>query len=521
MRGMNFIYVDKTQFVYKLATGSTQYFLTRPRRFGKSLLLSTLKSYFQGQRELFTGLALEKLEEQLAIDENREAWIKYPVLHLDLNAEAYIDREANENILVRHVSEWEKEFDIQEKNDTVAGRFSNIIKQAYEKTGRGVVILVDEYDKPLISTLDKPELHEHYRAILKAFYGNFKSCDSYIRFVLLTGVTKFSQISIFSDLNQLNDISMSDKFAECCGMTQAEIEHIYSEEIDALAVKENITIDECIAEMKKMYDGYYFSKGAKEGMYNPFSVINALEHKSLESYWFATGTPTFLVKWLSERDYNIPSLENEVEVEAEDFSEYRADTHDPIPFLYQAGYLTIKGYNYDDKSYTLGFPNDEVKYGFLKFLAPEYTHVPSYEQTSFIVSFRNDVRNGNVDSFMERLQSLIAGLTYGCDTKHNERDFQVAVYLVFTLIGERIACEVHSAKGRADAIVETKNFVFVFEFKIVTNKDDADTALDAALQQINERGYAERFGKDSRTVYKIAAVFSNSDNQLCKWKVAE
>ena len=360
IRTQGYLYVDKTDLVWQIANVGKPFFLSRPRRFGKSLLISTFESYFEGQKELFEGLAIEKLEEK---------WEKYPVLHLDLNAEKYDTPESLNAILSYQLTQWEAIYGKGEDETTLSNRFKGVIQRAYERTGKGVVVLVDEYDKPLLQAIHNEKLLESYRVMLKAFYGVLKSNDRYLRFVFLTGVTKFSQVSVFSDLNQLNDISMAKAYATICGLTKQELQDNFAPELEALAEENDQTFDEVMETMTQQYDGYHFHQKG-EGMYNPFSVLNAFDKLEFGSYWFQTGTPTFLVKSLQKADYDLRTLMDGVEASASTFTEYRAEENNPIPLIYQSGYLTIKGFDKEFKIYTLGFPNDEVRYGFLNFLVP-------------------------------------------------------------------------------------------------------------------------------------------------------
>lgn len=360
LRNKNFLYVDKTSFVFELANLGKSYFLSRPRRFGKSLLLSTFKSYFEGRKELFEGLAVAELETD---------WHQYPILHLDLNAEKYDSAERLIGLINTFLVRWEVSYGKEESETTIAARFAGIIRRAYEKTGMQVVVLIDGYDKPLLQNLLNEALLDEYRNILKAFYGVLKSSDDYLRFVFLTGVTKFSHVSIFSDLNQLIDISMDTAYATLCGITHEELTEVFTPELQQLGEANKLSFEDTLGKMTAKYDGYCFSKNAP-GVFNPFSVLNAFRQKKFEDYWFGTGTPTFLVELLKESDYDLRTLIDGVEADAEAFTEYRADVSNPIPVFYQSGYLTIKGYDPEFKTYMLRFPNDEVKYAFLKFLQP-------------------------------------------------------------------------------------------------------------------------------------------------------
>lgn len=365
IRKGGYVYVDKTALVWQLVQTSTPYFLSRPRRFGKSLLVSTLEAYFSGRRELFEGLAIGELEQE---------WLVYPVLHLDLNAEKYDAPEQLGGILNRHLNQWEDRWGHEEREESFSDRFSGIIRRACEQSGQPVVVLVDEYDKPLLQALQNASLLDEYRKTLKAFYGVLKSSDRYLRFVFLTGVTKFAQVSVFSDLNQLIDISMLPQYATLCGLTHEELERDFNPEIGRLEEQEGVAREEILRRLTRMYDGYHFSENT-EGVFNPFSLLHVLQYSRFDSYWFQTGTPTFLVELLQNSDYDLRELIEGIELKAAGFSEYRADSGNPVPLLYQSGYLTIKDYDSRFRNYTLCFPNEEVEYGFMSFLVSFYTTV--------------------------------------------------------------------------------------------------------------------------------------------------
>ena len=355
--------MDKTALIYKLADEGKYYFLSRPRRFGKSLLVSTMAAYFGGKRELFKGLAIEKLEKD---------WTKYPVFHLDLNTGKYDSIEALNEILDYHVSQWERTYGNPDKQYSLPLRFAAVIEKAYEKTGKPVVILVDEYDKPMLQVINNTELQEAYRSTLKAFYSVLKSQDKYIRFAFLTGVTKFGKASVFPDLNNLVDISMDDRYQTICGITEEEMHENFEEGIHKLADTNKLTYDEICAKLRKLYGGYHFVEYGT-GMYNPFSLLNALSRSKFGSYWFETGTPTFLVKLLQRDNFYLPEL-NELEVDSNILYTINSIDKSPISIMYQSGYLTIKSYDEEFKLYTLGFPNEEVENGFTKLLMPHHAH---------------------------------------------------------------------------------------------------------------------------------------------------
>ena len=502
LRRNNYLYVDKTELIYQLTTGGKTYFLSRPRRFGKSLLMSTLEAYFLGKKELFTGLAMETLETE---------WKEYPVLHLDLNARNYDSKEALFAILNQHLEKWETKYGDEKKDRSPEERFSYLLEKIHEASGSQVVILIDEYDKPLLQTIGNEKLQEQYKNILKAFYGVLKSADAHLRFVFLTGVTKFGQVSVFSDLNQLKDISMDARYATICGITDKELRRDFQPELEALAANEGLTYEEVCQKMKRMYDGYHFRHNM-EGLYNPFSVLNALDSAEFGSYWFSTGTPTFLVQLLKETDYDLRNLEG-IELPVNQFADYRTDADYPIPVIYQSGYLTIKGYDKEFQSYTLGFPNEEVKYGFLNFLVPYYTGVSSNENLFNIRHFVNELRSGDANAFLTRLRAFFAGIPYELNDK-TERHYQAIFYLVFCLLGQYIDVEERSTKGRADAVIKTNDYIYVFEFKL-------DGNVDEALKQIDEKGYLLPYSVDQRQLMKIGVSFDSAERNIGEWKIVK
>jgi len=517
LRRDGYLYIDKTSFLWRLVQVSSPYFLSRPRRFGKSLFLSTLAAYFRGQKELFKDLYLEKAEEEQAAQEGREAWQEYPVLYLDFNTENYNDEKSMHTILHTHLVQWEKQYESDTSEQTFSSRFKGIIQRAYYQTGKQVVILVDEYDKPLLQTMGvNEELNEHYRNTLKAFYSVIKTCDEYIRFAFLTGVTKFSKISIFSDLNNLKDISLNETYAGICGITQKELETNFQPEIQALAEKQKLDYSQALAALKQWYDGYLFHP-VGEGMYNPYSILNAFDDKELKSYWFSTGTPTFLVNYLKEAHYYIPDLDGNVELNEAGLETYRAVAQDVLPILFQAGYLTIKEYISDLRLYRLGFPNDEVRYGFLHNLLPAYSDVPFGQTGVWVGRFVQDIRKGDVNSFMERMQAIISSIPYDDFPKDKlklrEQNYQTAVYLVFALIGQFVQTEVHSAKGRADCVLKTADSVYIFEFKLSGNGSAED-----ALNQIKKNGYAEQYKADGKKIVLIGSSFDEDTRTIKDWK---
>lgn len=501
LRAGGYIYVDKTDLLYKLVQSGNPYFLSRPRRFGKSLFLSTLEAYFLGKKDLFKGLAIEKLETD---------WLKYPVLHLDLNAEKYDSFKALEAILSTHLTRWEEIYGKGTDEQTLSTRFAGIIRRAAEKEGMQVVVLVDEYDKPLLQAIGNEALTTEYRNTLKAFYGVLKSLDSHLKFIFLTSVTKFAHVSVFSDLNQLVDISLYPDFATICGITSEELRADFAQELEALSIEKNMTFEETVHQMTLKYDGYHFREKTP-GVFNPFSVLNCLRTLRFDNFWFQTGTPTFLIELLKKSDYDLRLILSGVEMRASAFSEYRAEANNPIPLLYQSGYLTIKGYDEEFGLYTLAFPNEEVKYGFIDFITPFYTAVTEDENGFYIGKFVRELRSGDVDSFMNRLKAFFADFPYELNEK-TERHYQVVFYLVFKLMGQFCDAEVRSARGRADAVVKTKDYIYVFEFKL-------DGSIEEALQQIDEKGYLIPYEADGRKLVKVGASFSAEDRNIAGWEV--
>ena len=516
LREKEFLYVDKTEYVFRLAGESKVYFLSRPRRFGKSLLLSTLEAYFLGQKDLFKGLAIEKLEE--AEKEKRAIWQEYPVFYLDFNVGKYSDIEALNTNLNVFLSDLEQKYGTSEAEDNFAKRFEGLLKRAYEKTGKQVVVLVDEYDKPLLQTMGvNEELNEEYRAVLKAFYSVLKSADRYIRFAFLTGVTKFSKISIFSDLNNLRDLSLIADYSAICGISQEELEANFEPEIISLAERNKMSYDEALAALKQKYDGYKFSENGKN-MYNPFSLLNVFADSTMRNYWFATGTPTFLVDYLKKAYYNIPDLDGNVKMNEAGLETYRADAINPLPILYQAGYLTIKDYNDFSKLYRLGFPNDEVRYGFLDNLMPAYTSIRADKTGLSVWEFYEQIEAGDVDGFMEKLKGIISGIPYDSLTEKDlalrEQNYQTAVYLVFALMNQFVHTEVHCSTGRADCVVEFKDKVYIFEFKLVSN-----ASSEEAVKQIKEKNYADRFSGSGKNLIAVGSSFDEEKRTIKEWAV--
>ncbi|MGP1601591.1 AAA family ATPase [Treponema sp.] len=506
LRKKGFLYVDKTDYAFRLINETKVYFLSRPRRFGKSLFLSTLKAYFLGQKELFKGMALEKAEESQA--GSREIWQEYPVFHLDFTGSKYETREDLEGILHIHLSGWEEIYSKNEAEQSLSERFAGLIRRAYEKTGKQAVVLVDEYDKPLLETMnDNPELNETYRKILKGFYSVIKSSDESLHFAFLTGVTKFGKVSIFSDLNNLRDISLEKNYAAVCGITETELKRYFKTEIEALSEEKKLGYEQTLALLKKRYDGYRFHQSG-ESLYNPFSLLNAFAKKETGMYWFATGTPTFLVRFLQKQSGNVREILEDSEMSENALQDYRPDMENPIPVLFQSGYLTIKSFDEKFGLYKLGFPNDEVKYGFLDNLVPVFTSIDKDASGLFVGNFVRDLRNKDIPAFMKRMYTACSGPPYSLATKNDtamrERDYQIAFYILFSLMGQFTQTEVVSSKGRADCVVHTLDTVYVFEFKLMEN-----ATPEEAIRQIKEKSYGEPYRMSGKKVMLIGAAFAD------------
>src|SRR5574344_1562558 len=495
-----YVYVDKTALIYQLADQGRYYFLSRPRRFGKSLLISTMDAYFSGKRELFQGLAIEKMEQK---------WTKYPILHLDLNTAKYDTKEALDEVLNMKLLEWESIYGVGPGEASLSLRFLGIVKRACEKTGERVVILVDEYDKPMLQAINNEELTKEYRNTLKAVYSVLKTQDGYIKFAFLTGVTKFGKVSVFSDLNNLEDISMNERYIDICGITEKELHTYFDEEVETLGRKNGICKDDCYTKLKNQYDGYHFETGTV-GIYNPYSLLNTLKNMKFSDYWFETGTPSYLVQLLKDADYELPDLTQE-HITADVLNSIDSMSQNPIPVIYQSGYLTIKDYDEEFRMYELGFPNKEVENGFMNYLLPYYTPVKKTDTAFFIASFVDDVRKGRPEEFMKRMSTMFSRTDYKI-VGDAELYFQNALYLIITMMGFYTDVERTTSEGRIDMTVETKDYFYIFEFKL-------DGTPEEALRQIEDKGYAKPFAMDPRRLYRIGVNFSSEKRGIDEWKI--
>ena len=497
--------------IYNLAHGGSIFFLSRPRRFGKSLLVSTLENYFLGRKELFRGLAIDSLETE---------WNTYPVFHIDFNGKLFTKPHELESTIETFVGMQELKYGKNPLAETYGDRLLHVFKQAHEQTGRRAVVLIDEYDKPLLDVMDKnipapvvngdiKTLTDYNRGILKGFYSIFKLADDHLQFVLLTGVTKFSQISVFSGFNQPKDISMDSRYEALCGITLEEMLEVFHEPIQELAEDNGVGYEEMVEMLKKRYDGYHFSS-EMTGVFNPFSLLNCFNKLEMRNYWFATGTPTYLMRLLSHSDKNINELVGKYYEESQ-FIDYKADVERPLPMIYQSGYLTVKEYDIDTRYYLLDFPNEEVRSGFIDMLASNY--FSSGEMvSSWIFNVNRDLRGGKIEDFLKKMTSLLSSVTYRFQRKQDafecERYFQYTFYLIMQMIGHyNTMVEKETSEGRIDCVVECPDYVYVMEFKM-------DGSAQSALEQIRERGYTKPYLADKRKVFSIGVNFSSEKGTI-------
>ena len=509
-----YVYLDKTALVYDLVHNGHVYFLCRPRRFGKSLLVSTLKCYFEGKKELFNGLAIDRLEKD---------WKQYPVFHLSFGGQNFVEPDTLDKVLEEFVATAERLYGKEDLAQTLGSRFRAVLEKAREKTGQRAVVLIDEYDKPLLDVMDlkafvgtdpnKMSLEEYNRNMLKGFYSVFKEADANLQFVLLTGVTKFSQVSVFSGFNQPDDISMDDRYEALCGITEEELYTVFDEPIKAMAARYKVSEDEMKYRLKRKFDGYHFSPNMLD-IYNPFSILNSLSKRILADCWFATGTPTYLIRLLTHFKENMNELTGRY-YPREDFVDYRADAEAPLPMIYQSGYLTIKDWNMDMDSYLLDFPNDEVKRGFITMLTTNYLQIKE-SPVSLGMQVVNAMDAGDCVQLEKLLTSFFASIPYSQRRKDDEREkeryFQYTFYLVLRMIScFTVFIEKEQSEGRVDCVVETPKYVYIFEFK-------RDGSAEDALKQIENMGYAREYAADSRTVYQIGCNFSSKTGTIDGWK---
>ncbi len=501
IRNDGYVYVDKTALVYKLASEGCYYFLSRPRRFGKSLLISTLEAYFQGRKELFAGLAIESLETK---------WEKYPVLHLDFTGSRYTSLSDLSEKLDIHLSKWEGVYGKVGNYNDPASRFDAIIDAAYSKTGKKVVVLIDEYEKPIIDNIDNPELMGQFRRELQGFYSVLKGKDEFIRFALLTGVTKLSKMSIFSGLNNLNDISLLLAYSGICGITEAELKKYFDGSVKELAENEGVSVNDCYEKLALMYDGYHFHPKAA-GVYNPFSLINTFSSNEFRMYWFETGTPSFLVRYLKANSVNLEDISRD-DVRVELLTGVNYDNPRPVTLMYQTGYLTIRDYNPQQFTYNLDYPNWEVRRGFFDSLSQIFA--PGLLEGNFSVyKFLYELKHGDVEGFMTRFTAFLSGNNY--EIQGNlELYFQNTMYIMFKMLGLDVKTEYQTSEGRIDVVIQTDKYIYIIEVK-------RDQSPEIALQQIEEKGYDRPFLASGKQIIKLGVNFSSETRTVDGWKMAE
>lgn len=496
-----YVYVDKTTYVYRLAQEGKYFFLGRPRRFGKSLLTSTMEAYFTGKKNLFQGLALSSLEKE---------WHSYPVLHIDLNAAEYSSVSALQEKIDSILSAYEQEYDIQRKHKDVGVRFEYLIKQIYQLTGEQIVVLIDEYDKPLLESIGNTVLQEQYRIMLQGFYGALKSCDSQIRFAFLTGITRFGKLSVFSGLNNLKDISMSDDFSAICGITEDELKRYFDSDIQNLANHSDEPFESIISRLRDQYDGYRFSRRS-QSVFNPFSLFNNFYEKDFRNYWYATGTPTFLIQLLQREQYDLSLLPEHVMATEERLGNMGMGAQENvIAALYQSGYLTLKDFDTEARMYRLGFPNKEVKDGFLNALLPSYSGISDAKVDTVMFELRRLLDTGKIDEAMALLKSVFASVPFESG-RSIELHYRNMVFLLFTLLGARPLVEYPVSSGRIDLLLERAKYVYIFEFKL-------NQTAKAAIAQIESKHYADAYFKDKRDVIMVGASFSDASKNLQEWE---
>ena len=501
IREENYLYIDKTEYIYQMTHSASGYvFLSRPRRFGKSLLASTLHSYFSGRKELFRGLAMERLETE---------WTEYPVLHFDMSMAKHVDKERLERLLDFMLSDYERAFGLDATDGDANLRLTRLIKRAYEQTGRQVVVLIDEYDAPLLDVVHEKENLDVLRNVMRNFYSPLKACDPYLKFVFLTGITKFSQLSIFSELNNIKNISMDEPYAAICGITEEEMLTQMQEDMDRLAAKLDVTPEEILEKLKENYDGYHFTFPSPD-IYNPFSLLNAFADGKFGSYWFGSGTPTYLIKMLEKFGVEPSEIgNNHAEVSA--FDAPTETMTDIIPLLYQSGYITIKDYDESIDLYTLDIPNKEVRLGLMKSLLPNYVASKTRETTTMVAYLSRDIRNDDMDSALRRLQTFLSTIPY-CDNTRYEGHYQQMFYIIFSLLGSFVDIEVRTPRGRVDVVLRTKTTLYVMELKL-------DKTAGEAMEQINLKNYPERFALCGLPVVKVAINFDSERCTIGDWMI--
>ena len=501
IREGNYLYIDKTAYVYRMTHSASSYmFLSRPRRFGKSLLTSTLHSYFSGRKDLFHGLAMEKLEKE---------WTEYPVLHFDMSTAKHADSEQLLQELNLKLYGYEQIYGRLDEEVNPNQRLMGLIKRAYEQTGKKVVVLIDEYDAPLLDVVHERENLDVLRNIMRNFYSPLKACDPYLRYVFLTGITKFSQLSIFSELNNIENISMDEPYAAICGISEDEIRSQMKEDVDRLAKNLGGTPEEALMKLKENYDGYHFTYPSPD-IYNPFSLLTAMEKGKIGSYWFGSGTPTYLIKMLDKFGVK-PSEIGRKQLKSSAFDAPTETMTDAVPLLYQSGYITIKDYNKMLDLYTLDIPNKEVRLGLMESLLPHYVDNKTPEATTMVAYLFYDIQNGDMDAALHRLQEFLSTIPY-CDNTRFEGHYQQVFYIIFSLLGYYVDVEVRTPRGRVDIVLRTKTTLYVMELKL-------DKSAGEAMEQIDLKNYPERFALCGLPVVKVAVSFDSERCTIGDWRI--
>ena len=504
IREGNYLYVDKTKYIVDfLVKGMKYVFLSRPRRFGKSLFASTLHAYYEGRKELFEGLAIADYEKD---------WIKHPVLHFDMSGAKHFDADRLNAYLDWLLKPYEKNYGIGENVSSDANiRFADLVKRAHEQTGQKVVVIIDEYDAPLLDVVHEKENLKVLRLIMQNFYSPLKQLDPYLEFTFITGITKFPQLSIFSELNNLDNISMFDQYSAICGISKTELTTVMKPDVEGLAETLHKTYEETLEDLTNYYDGYHFSNKS-EDIFNPFSLVKALNGQKIAPYWFGSGTPTFLLKQLDRFNVNLASLEGQ-DVVLSSFDLSPEEMTDALPLLYQSGYLTIKKFDPMFSEYTLGIPNKEVRDGLLNSLIPHYVNPRRSDNDAFLLGFCKAVYRNDIEAALEHMQAYMAKIPYDLEN-HTEKHYQTIFYLMFSFINIYIRTEVKSAVGRADAVMHMPDTIYVFELKV-------DKSADEALRQIDEKGYMIPYAAEGKRLVKIGISFDSSQRTIADWKIKE
>lgn len=498
----NFLYIDKTEYIYRMASSSAKYFfLSRPRRFGKSLLVSTIRSYFEGRRELFKGLAIDRLETE---------WTAYPVLHFDMSLGKHMDKDGLERYLGGMLEEYEKRYGIDNPAVDANNRLTALIRRAYEQTGRRVVVLIDEYDAPLLDVMHEDRDLPVLRNVMRNFYSPLKGCDPYLRFVFLTGITKFSQLSIFSELNNITNISMLNDYAAICGITEEEMLTQMGGNIDLLAERLELTPDETFRKLKAKYDGYHFTWPSPD-IYNPFSLMNAFANRKLDNYWFGSGTPTYLIEMLRKFDV-LPSAIDGAEAFDSDFDAPTERMENIIPLLYQSGYVTIKDYDKWSEIYTLDIPNAEIRVGLMRSLLPNYLRENTMRGNTTVGKMYIKILHGDMDGALGLLRDFLLTVPY-CDNTDYEGHYQQLFYIIFSLFSMYVDVEVRTPRGRVDMVMRMPDRLYVMELKL--------GSADEAMRQIDLKDYPSRFILSGLPVVKLAVGFDRERRTLGSWKIEE